>query len=1201
MNQLSYLLKSLLLFILIAFTNSSYSQSEYPILLKSGNVNLNQNEVSSKKIFDDAKSANELNSFRIIQFSEIPTNEIKDRLKAEGITLLNYLPKNAYFAQISNSANWQTLLDSKLLAISDIKNKFKLSKDLASQRYNQWALVGKDKITLNGAFFSSISRSVIENMITNLGAEIEPIPNYKYIRFNIDISKLDLLYGLAPFYYFEQIDPPSEPENLVGVTNHRSNTLATSYSSGLNYTGDGITVMLQDNSRLDEHIDYTGRFFNSNTAVNNGDHGEHCGGTIAGAGNLDPIARGMAYGAEVLVYGAGNNNFNAVPGLYTSSNLRITSKSYSNGVNAGYTGLARNLDEQVRTMPELTHVFSAGNSNGLGTTTAGSQWFNITGGHKIGKNVIAVGNLTLTDGIAASSSRGPSEDGRIKPDICAVGSNVYSTVDPNSYDNKTGTSMSCPGVAGVIAQLYEGYKDLNGGNNPEAALIKAAILNTGKDLGNPGPDFIYGWGRINARRAFELISNNQYFSDDISQGDNLTHTINVPNGISEARIMVYWTDYEAMQNANLALVNDINMTVTSPSGAITNPWVLNNSADANLLNLPATQLVDNVNNVEQVTIDTPQPGSYTVNLDGFAIPQGPQKYYVVYELVTDDVVLTYPIGGEGLDSDKSEFIRWDAHKDAGTFTLEYSVDSGANWIPLAANINASVRHFTWNVPSVVTGEALVRVTRGTSSSQSHESFSIIQVPQNLEVANVCIDSVTLTWDPVQGATGYEVSFLGNKYMDSVGTSTTNSITLANPYTTDFWWSVKALGPNDCVGRRAIAEFHQAAGLFNCVVELDASISDTTNLNGRTILTCMETEPLKVGITVVNSGLLDLTNIPVNYQLNNGTVFTEMYTGTLTPNTSTYFVFSSQISIPFGTNTLKVWTSYNGDQNSLNNEIVSEFTYLDESPETLPFTEDFETFDLCGTNSNCEIEVCDLDNNFINDRNGFKDDIDWRTNEGPTPSGSTGPSQDFNPGTESGKYLYLEASGTPLCNLKVAQVISPCISLDENAVMSFAYHMDGLEMGELHLDILVNNVWTNDIIQPYTGNQGPGWFKRESIDLSPYTGNIVNFRFRGITGNGYRSDIAIDDISITSTLNINNTFTSNNLKIYPNPTNGQLFYELENADNATIQIIDANGQLVKVLDNLNNKGEIDLSNYAKGIYFMRLLKDDSTSIQKIVVE
>ena len=156
----------------------------------------------------------------------------------------------------------------------------------------------------------------------------------------------------------------------------------------------------------------------------------------------------------------------------------------------------------------MIHIFSAGNDGssdcGYG---AGSNWGNITGGHKQGKNVIAVANLNSTSGLANSSSRGPAADGRIKPDIGAKGTSVNSTVPTNSYGLKTGTSMSCPGIAGIMGQLYQGYKELNSGVNPSSALMKGVLLNSGDDLGNPGPDFKHGWGEVNAYQAIKILEN----------------------------------------------------------------------------------------------------------------------------------------------------------------------------------------------------------------------------------------------------------------------------------------------------------------------------------------------------------------------------------------------------------------------------------------------------------------------------------------------------------------------------------------------------------------------------------------------------------------------------------------------------------------------------------------------------------------------
>src|SRR4030095_945077 len=99
------------------------------------------------------------------------------------------------------------------------------------------------------------------------------------------------------------------------------------------------------------------------------------------------------------------------------------------------------------------------------------------------------------DKINGSSSGGPAKDGRLKPEICAVGTDVYSTQPNNTYGFNTGTSMACPGISGNFAMLIHAYRDLNGGSSPLSALIKATLMNTADDLGNAGPDYQYGYGR----------------------------------------------------------------------------------------------------------------------------------------------------------------------------------------------------------------------------------------------------------------------------------------------------------------------------------------------------------------------------------------------------------------------------------------------------------------------------------------------------------------------------------------------------------------------------------------------------------------------------------------------------------------------------------------------------------------------------------
>ena len=81
-----------------------------------------------------------------------------------------------------------------------------------------------------------------------------------------------------------------------------------------------------------------------------------------------------------------------------------------------------------------------------------------------------------------------------------------------------------------MAQLYQAYKELNNGQNPNSSIMKNILLNSADDIGNPGPDFKNGWGEVNALRAVNIIENNQFFTDNIAQGSNNTHSINIPQG-----------------------------------------------------------------------------------------------------------------------------------------------------------------------------------------------------------------------------------------------------------------------------------------------------------------------------------------------------------------------------------------------------------------------------------------------------------------------------------------------------------------------------------------------------------------------------------------------------------------------------------------------------------------------------------------------
>lgn len=770
-------------------------------------------------------------SYPIIQFYQIPTSAKIKTMEAAGIKFLQYIPNNAYFVSVKNNSVLE-LFSNDIRSVFTLPLKNKMDKYCYELNFPDWAIQRDGKIDVMVSYAADITETEIMYLLKNYISG-SPIIQHEVhaVRLAIKPEQVHEIAGMSFVYFIEANNDKPIKEETRTRSNHRSNFIDRRGTGEIELRGNGISVGLNDDGIVGPHIDFQGRIkgMYATNPNENDDHGDHCAGIITGAGNRDPKAEGMASGADLYVYevglGGSATGYQGIDSLsihYNTKNIRILSTSYSDVVIGVYNSRSQLLDIQERTMPLMMHVFSAGNSGtsdfGYG---AGAGWANITGGHKQAKNIISVGNLSYNDVLASGSSRGPAYDGRIKPDICAVGTSVYSTKDNNTYVLKSGTSMACPGISGVLAQLMEGYKLTHGGNEAPSNLLKCIIQNTADDLGNPGPDFKFGYGRVNARRAYDVISRNQFITGSAGQGDSTTFNITVPPGTKQLRVMVSWPDKESVPNAARALVNNLDMGVINPASQITFPYILDPTPNPVNLNLPATRGIDTLNNMEQVVIDNPTSGTYTIYVKGTAVPFGPQTFYISYEFVSPDLILTYPIGKESFAPGTIETIRWDDYGNASSnYTLEYSTNNGSNWTTLSSGISAASRYYDWNIPNtsgIVTGKALMRITRnGGSSATSLQPFSIIGVPSGLTVNWVCGDSMEVSYNAVTGAVGYKLSVLGEKYMDSIGVSTTTQIisrssTLIPP---GGWFTVQALGPDGAVGPRAMALPYSYAP-FNC--------------------------------------------------------------------------------------------------------------------------------------------------------------------------------------------------------------------------------------------------------------------------------------------------------------------------------------------------------------------------------------------------
>ncbi|HEY0143815.1 MAG TPA: S8 family serine peptidase [Thermoanaerobaculia bacterium] len=252
------------------------------------------------------------------------------------------------------------------------------------------------------------------------------------------------------------------------------------------------------------------------------------------------------------------------------------------------------------------------------------------------KNILTVGASDSFDSIIPFSSRGPAKDGRVKPDIVARGFNVLSAVPTNTYGRSNGTSMSAPSVTGIAAIVTEQWKRTFGASTtPGPMALKALLIAGARDLGNPGPDYTFGFGFVNAKASVDLIiadqaKGNRIRTGTLAQGQTYEMPLRV-NAAQPLRVVLQWLDPEIAflggdDLAEVALVNNLDVKVIDPSGATVLPWVL----DRINYNANATRGVNVVDNTEMIEIANATPGLYRVVVTATKIAdRSPQPFILI--------------------------------------------------------------------------------------------------------------------------------------------------------------------------------------------------------------------------------------------------------------------------------------------------------------------------------------------------------------------------------------------------------------------------------------------------------------------------------------------------------------------------------------------------------------------------------------------
>ncbi len=732
----------------------------------------------------------------IIQFHIFPTEDQKKSLHVKGVQLLNYIGGHAYVAAILQPFSAAILKMAGARAIVSIDTAEKISSSLSGL---------SQTTTVQASIFSFTPIDAAISRLNEKGFTAErAYGDYPVIQITVPAGRLPELAGFAFIEYIEPLPPPPVELNYKSTAGTRANVL---HASNYNLDGGGVVFQINEFDYPQDHIDFIGRSVNGLTQTSSNYHSTHVHGIAAGAGLVNELYKGYAPRARFISVLA---SISGVPANVLTYGVDLTNNSYSSGGICSPTGLAANdvtsmiLDKQAIDFRSLIHVFACGNSGTWQCPEFPAGYNTVYSGYQSAKSVLTVGAAFANGVLADFSSRGPGRGRRLKPEIVGPGANIVSTVLNNTYGGNNGTSMSCPAVMGGMGLLYQRYEQLHG-TKPDNALMKPLLCNTATDLGPVGPDYGYGFGFMNLNRAIQVLDAGYFYKDSVSDQQTKTKTITVPRGIAKLKVMLYWQDVPASPLTARPLVNDLDIKIADVNSSNILPYVLD-TLPALVMNV-ASRGVDHINNIEQVVIDMPAAGNYTVNVEGYEVGEGTsQPFYVVYDLVPDNVQLTFPAAGEILAPGDAVSVQWDSWGNTSSnYTLEFSTNNGQSWQILSSDIASGSNSFDWPVPSGITNEARFRITRNSDGKTSAPgAFRISGVPAMQLSSSQCPGSIAIEWPAVDGATDYEVMWYRNGDMVPVASTTGTGYYFPDLSEDSTYWVTVRARNNGLPGRRAIA-------------------------------------------------------------------------------------------------------------------------------------------------------------------------------------------------------------------------------------------------------------------------------------------------------------------------------------------------------------------------------------------------------------
>ena len=565
-------------------------------------------------------------SYSLIQCIGPIQSEWVTQLQETGLIIVGYLPDYTYITSMNEETKTIVETFSFVRWIGPYYPAYKIDPQIQQKQ---------GSLDMNVVLFSGIKNTNKLHEVTNYVKKLGGVITYEggdnaILQVRIDASQIQNIAKIPDVAWIDLATTP-----VPCMDNVRNYTGATD-AQHQGFTGTGIVGEVKDNGFDPDHPDFTGHLIGIDGNPPDESHGTCTFGTVFSSGLNSEKAKGMVPGAQGVFCSwslsrtsSMNNLMNNWNGLFQSNSWHMNGDTHGN-----YNSYSRENDNCISTHDNMSMLYAAGNSfDGV--------YDRSISGDSSAKNVICVGAVNHYDdsdrtndewvnaGAGMTPAQGPAADRRIKPDLCGPFDNGYVTdsVDGDGQDGYTtgnyfpyfgGTSFATPVVAGAVGLIYNLYQQNVFGNNPtgelpHASTVKALLIADAYqyDLSSQATRYQQGWGTPDINNTLTIGTNHVIINEDtVLQTGKSKKILIEPTGESPLKISLVWTDPAATIGAEKALVNDLDLKVTAPNGRI---YKGNNGLTEAQWSSEGGS-ADELNNVENVFIQNPQPGEWTIEV-----------------------------------------------------------------------------------------------------------------------------------------------------------------------------------------------------------------------------------------------------------------------------------------------------------------------------------------------------------------------------------------------------------------------------------------------------------------------------------------------------------------------------------------------------------------------------------------------------------